>query len=119
MRTMICVVALASWLAAPGEVIASERATRLPEVVIIEGSAYCYGNTGQGYSLLSQQADASWKLMDSGMGMLQVLGTTGRDGWPDLSIGGPGFCFPVLPWNGRAYAQQRWEYEGQACTPPR
>ncbi len=90
-----------------------------PEVVIIEGSAYCYGNAGQSYSLLSQQADARWKLMGSGTGMLEVLGTKGRDGWPDLSIGGPGFCFPVLRWNGREYAQQRWEYEGQPCTPPR
>jgi hypothetical protein len=89
-----------------------------PEVVIIEGGTYCYGMTGQGYWLLSQQADARWKLMDSRTGMLEVLSTKGRDGWPDLSIGGPGFCFPVLRWNGREYAQQRWEYDGKACTPP-
>jgi hypothetical protein len=89
-----------------------------PEVVIIEGGTYCYGMTGQGYWLLSQQADASWKLMDSRTGMLGVLNTEGRDGWPDISVGGPGFCFPVLRWNGRAYAQQRWEYDGKACTPP-
>jgi hypothetical protein len=90
-----------------------------PEVVIIEGGTYCYGMTGQGYSLLSQQADARWKLMDSGTGVLEVLSTKGRDGWPDLLIGGPGFCFPVLRWNGREYAQQRWEYDGKACSPPR
>lgn len=90
-----------------------------PEAVIVEGGTYCYGNTGQGYWLLSQQADARWKLMDSGTGMLQVLDTKGRDGWPDLSIGGPGFCFPVLRWNGREYAQQRWEYDGKSCSPPR
>ena len=89
-----------------------------PEVVIVEGGTYCYGMTGQGYWLLSQQADARWKLMDSRTGMLEVLNTRGRDGWPDLSVGGPGFCFPVLRWNGRAYAQQRWEYDGKACTPP-
>jgi hypothetical protein len=90
-----------------------------PEVVITEGSAYCYGNTGYSYSLLSQQADASWKQIDSGTGMLEVLGTKGRDGWPDLSIGGPGFCFPVLRWNGQKYQQQRWEYDGKPCKPPR
>lgn len=28
-------------------------------------------------------------------------------GWPDLEIGRPGFCFPVLCWNGRAYALHR------------
>jgi hypothetical protein len=90
-----------------------------PEVVIVEGGTYCYGMTGQGYWLLSQQADARWQLMDSGTGMLLVLNTKGRDGWPDISLGGPGLCFPVLRWNGRAYAQQRWEYDGKACTPPR
>jgi len=89
-----------------------------PEVVIIEGGTYCYGRTGQGYWLLSQQSDARWKVMDSGTGMLQVLNTKGRDGWPDLGIAGPGLCFPVLRWNGREYAQQRWEYDGKACTPP-
>lgn len=89
-----------------------------PEVVIVEGGTYCYGMTGQGYWLLSQQADASWKLMDSRTGMLEVLNTRGRDGWPDLSIGGPGFCFPVLRWNGREYQQQRWQYDGKPCRPP-
>ena len=24
-------------------------------------------------------------------------------GYPDLVIGGPGFCFPVWRWNGKAY----------------
>lgn len=89
-----------------------------PEVVIIEGGTYCYGMTGQGYWLLSQQADARWKLLDAGTGMLEVLNTKGRDGWPDLSIGGPGFCFPVLRWNGREYQRQRWQYDGKPCEPP-
>jgi hypothetical protein len=88
-----------------------------PEVVIIEGGTYCYGMTGQGYWLLSQQADARWTLMDSGTGMVEVLATKGSDGWPDLSIGGPGFCFPVLRWNGRQYQQQRWQYDGKPCKP--
>ena len=89
-----------------------------PEVVIVEGGTYCYGMTGQGYWLLSQQADARWTLMDSGTGMLEVLATKGIEGWPDLSIGGPGFCFPVLRWNGRQYQRQRWQYEGKPCKPP-
>jgi hypothetical protein len=75
--------------------------------------------TGQGYSLLTQQADGRWKLMDSGTGMIEMLATKGSNGYPDISIGGPGFCFPVLRWNGREYAQQRWEYDGKACSPPR
>lgn len=90
-----------------------------PEAVIIEGGSYCYGATGQGYWLMTQQADGSWKPMSSGTGMVEVLTTTGTAGWPDLSIGGPGFCFPVLRWNGRSYVQHRWEYDGKACSPPR
>jgi len=89
-----------------------------PEAVIVEGGTYCYGMTGQGYWLLSQQADARWQLMASGTGMMQVLGTKGTSGYPDLSIGGPGLCFPVLRWNGREYTRQRWEYDGKACSPP-
>jgi hypothetical protein len=90
-----------------------------PEAVIVEGGSFCYGNTGQGYWLVSQQGDGRWKLMDNGTGIVQVLETKGSNGWPDLSIGGPGFCFPVQRWNGRQYALQRWEYEGKACSPPR
>jgi hypothetical protein len=28
-------------------------------------------------------------------------------------------CFPVLRWNGREYKQQRWQYDGKPCRPPR
>jgi hypothetical protein len=45
----------------------------------------------------------------------RFLATRGKDGWPDLEVGGPGFCFPVQRWNGRAYAQHRMEYEGKPC----
>ncbi len=89
-----------------------------PEVVIVEGGTYCYGMTGQGYWLVSQRRDGRWQLMDRGTGLVEVLATKGSDGWPDLSIGGPGFCFPVLRWNGREYQQQRWQYDGKACKPP-
>ena len=52
-------------------------------------------------------------------GLPQFLKTQGAQGWPDISVGGPGFCFPVQRWNGREYKLQRWEYEGKACKPPR
>ena len=38
-------------------------------------------------------------------------------GWPDIQMGGPGFCFPVWRWNGSAYALNRFEYEGKRCKP--
>lgn len=87
----------------------------LPEAVITEGGTFCHGNTGVGYSLVSKQADGSWKLITNGTGILSFLTTKGVDGWPDIEIGGPGFCFPVERWNGREYVLQRHQYEGKPC----
>ena len=55
-----------------------------PEVVLTEGSTSCYGNTGAGYSLLSKQADGSWKPISKGPGILTFLTTKGVGGWPDI-----------------------------------
>lgn len=88
-----------------------------PEAILTEGGTFCYGHTGAGYSLVSKQANGSWKLITGGTGMLSVLNTKGADNWPDIEIGGPGFCFPVLRWNGRQYVQQRHQYEGKPCRP--
>jgi hypothetical protein len=88
-----------------------------PEAVLTEGGSFCYGNTGAGYSLVSKQADGSWRLITSGTGIVTFLNTKGAGGWFDLEIGGPGFCFPVLRWNGREYALQRHQYEGKRCSP--
>lgn len=89
-----------------------------PEAVLGEGGTFCYGNSGGGFWLLSQQAGGSWKLMVQSQGMPEFMGTKGKDGFPDIQIGGPGFCFPVLRWNGKEYKTQRWEYEGKACKRP-
>lgn len=85
------------------------------EAVITEGGSYCYGNTGAGYSLVSKQATGNWKLITNGTGILSFLTTTGVGGWPDIQIGGFGFCFPVERWNGSKYEVTRHEYEGKRC----
>lgn len=90
-----------------------------PEAVLTEGSAACFGMAGTGYSLVSKQPDGRWRLIDQREGIVTVLKTRASGGWPDLEIGGPGFCFPVLRWNGRAYTLHRHQYEGKRCTPPR
>jgi len=107
--------------ATPGQIAqtADLNGDGLPEVVITEGGTFCYGNTGQGFWLVSRLAGGGWKVMASGTGIPEFLGTKGAEGWPDVSVGGPGFCFPVERWNGREYRLQRWEYEGKACRPPR
>ncbi|KEQ53959.1 hypothetical protein [Sphingobium chlorophenolicum] len=90
-----------------------------PEAVITEGGTYCFGMTGTGYTIVSKQADATWKLITASQGIPNFLTTKGANGWPDIEIGGPGFCFPVERWNGKAYVLNRHQYEGKPCRPPR
>ena len=89
-----------------------------PEAVLTEGGAICYGNTGTHFWLLSKQANGTWKPMVSQLGMPEFLTKRGEDGWPDIRVGGPGFCFAVLRWNSREYRLNRFEYEGKPCKPP-
>ncbi len=88
-----------------------------PDALVTEGGSFCYGNSGTGYWLLSKQASGAWKLMDSNTGILDLQKTKGVGGWPDIQVGGPGFCFPVLRWNGTAYKLNRHQYEGRPCKP--
>jgi hypothetical protein len=105
----------------PGRVeqVADLNGDGLPDAVLSEGGSYCYGNTGQAFWLVAKQADGGWKLLTHNTGIPEFLKTKGAQGWPDISVGGPGFCFPVQRWNGREYQLQRWEYAGKACKPPR
>jgi hypothetical protein len=89
-----------------------------PEAVVSEGGTFCYGHAGTGYTLLSKQGDGTWRVMSSNSGVPEFLKTRGVGGWPDISVGGPGFCFPVERWNGKAYKLNRFEYEGKRCKPP-
>jgi hypothetical protein len=86
-----------------------------PDALIVEGGSYCYGNTGQAFWLVSQQANGSWKLLYNNLGIAEFLKTKGLNGWPDISVGGPGFCFPVVRWNGRTFVVNRKEYQGKPC----
>jgi hypothetical protein len=88
-----------------------------PEVVITEGSTFCYGMTGTGFTLLSKQANGAWKMITASQGIPEFLATKGVAGWPDIEVGGPGFCFPVVRWNGREYTLHRHQYEGKLCRP--
>lgn len=89
-----------------------------PDAVIAEDGTFCYGFAGIGFAIVSKQASGQWRLMSQGAGIPTFLGTVGAQGWPDLQIGGPGFCFPVERWDGKQYTLNRHEYEGKACSPP-
>ncbi len=90
-----------------------------PDAVITEGSVFCFGGTEAGYSVVSKQANGSWRLITAGPGIATFLPRRAATGWPELEIGGPGFCFPVARWNGREYVQARFQYEGKPCRPAR
>lgn len=90
-----------------------------PEAVVTDGGSFCYGMAGVGFQLLSKQPDGGWRVIADDTGIPEFLKTRGKGGWPDISIGGPGFCFPVQRWNGKAYVLNRFEYEGKRCRQQR
>jgi hypothetical protein len=89
------------------------------EAIVIEGGAICYGNTGAHFWLMSKQSSGSWTVLYDSLGIPEFLTTRGANKMPDMSVGGPGGCFPVLRWNGKAYALNRHEYDGKPCQPKR
>jgi hypothetical protein len=89
----------------------------LPEAVVNEDGTFCNGASGTRFALLSKQADGGWRSMLASEGMADFLPTKGKDGWPDVSIGGPGFCFPVMRCNGCALVFNRNEYTGMRGMP--
>jgi hypothetical protein len=105
----------------PGEIekVQDLNGDGAPEAIIVEGSTFCYGATGAGYSLVTRQKTGGWRLLSSGPGMIIVLPTKSPGGWADIAIGGPGFCFPVHRRNEQGYGLHRYEYEGKKCRPKR
>jgi hypothetical protein len=79
-----------------------------PEAVIVEDSAACFGNTGRRFAIVSKQGNGRWRLITQRRGFARFLAAHGSNGWPDIELGLPGLCTPVLRWNGRAYALNRF-----------
>lgn len=86
------------------------------EALIIDEAQtiYAYGNTGQAFTLLSQDKSGFHEIA-SEIAIPKLLKTKGKNGYPDIELGGPGFCFSVLRYNGKIYQHHRFEYEGKAC----
>lgn len=87
----------------------------LTDALVTEGGTYCFGMAGNGYTLVSRKQDGTWSILDERIGIPEFLASKGSDGWPDIEVGGPGFCFPVIRWNGKEYELNRTEYEGAPC----
>lgn len=86
------------------------------EALIIDKAetSYTYGNTGQAFTLLSQDK-SGFRVIANDIAIPRLLKTKGKNGYPDIELGGPGFCFAVLRYNGTVYQYHRSEYQGKAC----
>jgi hypothetical protein len=80
-----------------------------PDAVIQDFGTECYGMTEQGFSIVTKDANGAWRRLYNSQGIPDFLTTRGAGGWPDIVVGGPGFCFPVTRWNGQDYAVIRWQ----------
>lgn len=79
-----------------------------PDAVITNSGTECFGHTGMGYVLVTKDASGAWRKLLESAGIPEFLPSRGAGGWPDIVNGGPGFCFPVLRWNGSDYAAVRF-----------
>lgn len=87
------------------------------ELIITETGSYCYGNTGQGFYLMEKAPAGAWRTVYQTQGIPEILATKGAGGWPDIEVGGPGFCFPIIRYNGKTYAfNRKKEYQPGACA---
>jgi hypothetical protein len=80
------------------------------EIVVTESGSFCYGHTGQGFYIM-ERAENGWRTLFQSQGIPEFLPTKGAGGWPDIVLGGPGFCFPVVRFNGKTYAVHRQKEE--------
>jgi len=81
-----------------------------PEVLVSLGSTCMYGFAGTGVALFTRDGAGQWRFHDLGAGMYAVQPTR-HAGYADIMIGGPGFCHPVLRWDGSTYVFDRSEAE--------
>jgi hypothetical protein len=73
------------------------------EVFVLFGNACLSGFAGSSLALYIKDASGKYQVnLGFPAGGYDVLETKNA-GYPDLQIGGPGFCHPVWRWNGKTY----------------
>lgn len=90
-----------------------------PEAIVTEGGTECFGATGSGFQIL-RAVPGGWQSLTGGgaiTGIPDFKKTRGANGYPDVVVGGPGFCFAVDRFNGRAYDLIGFEDDGKPCKP--
>lgn len=73
------------------------------EIFIVYGNSYTSGNAGSSVVLFIKNSLGVYEMNLGFPGMTPDILTTVNKGYPDILVGGPGFEYPVLRWNGRVY----------------
>jgi len=79
------------------------------EVLVTYGNTCLSGHAGSSVVLFVKDASGAYRANLGFPGASADPMATKNRGYPDLLIGGPGFCFPVWRWNGTEYAHHRQE----------
>ena len=88
-----------------------------PEAVVTEGGAICYGMTG---TALLARLEAGERRLEADARRNRDAGFPRHEGRRRMARHRDGrtrFLLPVWRWNGKAYALNRFEYEGKRCKP--
>ena len=73
------------------------------EIFVGLASTSLFGDTGESFLLFTKNSAGTYVQHEAlGNGRPVILSTKNL-GYPDILIGGPGFEFPVLRWNGKKY----------------
>lgn len=73
------------------------------EIFLVFGNSYTSGNTGSSVVVYIKNAAGNFTSHLGFPGTTPDILSTVNMGYPDLMIGGPGFEFPILRWNGKTY----------------
>jgi hypothetical protein len=79
------------------------------EVLVDFGNTCVSGMAGTSVALFVRDSTSHYRVNLGFPGMIDQKLATKSSGYPDLRIGGPGFCFPIWRWNGKEYAFLRNE----------
>ncbi len=86
------------------------------EVLAVYGNTCTSGHAGSSVALFIER-NGAYRLQLGFPGASADPLETGNEGYPDLRIGGPGFCFPVWRWDGNEYVHHRNEPQAEGgCT---
>jgi hypothetical protein len=83
-----------------------------------DGGAACFGRVGVSKTLMIRSSSGEWKANLGFMNDPITVMPEKSGGFPDLELGGPGFCHPIWRWNGAEYDLYRRCVNGKLVMAP-